>query len=241
MKVFSWNVLADCHVRPSWYPHVQPRDLEPQSRRARVLSVLKQVDADVVLLQEVDTWLLTELRRMGGRHWIHAPHSGEGVAVGTREPVRSWEAVDLGSKSALVADLQDEVRVACVHLTWTGRDHGEPRRGVAQLERVLDWSPDLVGGDFNALPQWPESQLMAARGYMSAGPQGPTCNVNQWLQPLDAIWIRGRSLSSMPLPPIGPSTPLPGALCPSDHLPLLAIVELGRTSERRPLFSGCLF
>ena len=241
MKVFSWNVLADCHVRPGWYPHVRPLDLEPQLRRARVLSVLGEVEADVVLLQEVDSTLLAELVRRGGRHWIHAPHSGEGVAVGTRKPVRSWEAIDLGSKAALVADLQDGSRVACVHLTWTGPDHGEPRRGLAQLERVLDGSPDLVGGDFNALPEWPESQLMAARGYTSAGPEGPTCNVNQWLQPLDAIWIRGRSRSSTALPPIGPTTPLPGALCPSDHLPVAAVVELARTSERRPLFSGCLF
>lgn len=242
LSVLSWNVLADCHVRPSAYPTVSPPDLDAETRRRRVIAELQRRRTDLFLLQEVDSRLLHMLEEgLPDWTWARAERRGEGVAIGSAVGLDAWEAAPTGTKRGLVADLPGGPRVACVHLSWSGRPTSRRRPGLEQLGAVLDLEPQLVGGDFNALPDWPESARMRQAGFVAAGAPGATCNVNQWLQRIDEVWVRGRPLEAPPLPMIEPRTPLPGPVCASDHLPVQCRVAVEGGRSGRGLFSGSLF
>ncbi len=221
LDVLTWNILADVHVRPDWYPLVDPEDLVPEVRWPRVLAALAATDADVVCLQEVPPSRLDAIRAaLAPRHLVHVSHHGEGVVVATRRPVLDVETPLVARKHSLVVTLAGGVRIACVHLTWSGPD-GAARVGLDQLDAVLRREPHVIAGDFNAFPDWPERLRAQSAGYVDVGPRAPTCNVNQWLQPLDTVLVRPPWAGvAEPVPPIAAREPMPSALHPSDHLPV---------------------
>lgn len=230
MRLLTWNVLADAHIRPGWYPLVDPDELRPERRWPRVLAALAATEADVVCLQEVPPERLDALgAALAPRQIAYAPHNGEGVLLASRRPFLGVERPRVGRKRALVVRLAGGPSVACVHLSWSGPD-AAARPGLDQLDAVLRLGPDVIAGDFNALPDWPERRLARDAGYKDVGPGAPTCNVNQWLQPLDTVLVRppltGRAA---PVARIGPRDPMPSARFPSDHLPVGVWIEGAET------------
>ena len=242
LSVLTWNLLSDSLVNPIWHGSSKPEDIDPVRRWGRLLRRLRALEADLFCLQEVQGHRLVELAGAFPEHqWRHAPHGGHGVAIGFRGRVDAVEAVEVGAKRALVADVGG-LRVACVHLSWTGPPVGGRRRGLEQLEAVLALEPDVVAGDFNALPDWPESERLRRAGLVPTGAPGPTCNANRWLQRLDEVWIRaGEVLDRRSLPPITEATPMPSATHPSDHLPLGVDLDVVPAPRQRRLWSGQLF
>lgn len=223
--LLSWNLLADCHIRPSWYPHVHPAHLDNGWRHPRLIQRLLELEADVMALQEVDPRLLPALSRAFPEHHLtHAPYGGEGMVLLVRGGAERVERLVLpgGRKAALVADLPGGCRLASVHLSWTGPPEvAQRRRGLEQLERVLERRPHLLCGDLNALPGWPERRRLEEAGLVDRSPVGATCNMNQWLQALDGVYATpGWTVEAEALPVIGECTPMPSERCPSDHLPV---------------------
>ena len=54
MKVVSWNILANEFIKKSYYPTIKSKMLfDRKGRLAHITIILKNVDADVMLLQEV--------------------------------------------------------------------------------------------------------------------------------------------------------------------------------------------
>jgi endonuclease/exonuclease/phosphatase family metal-dependent hydrolase len=244
ISVLTWNLLAPVHVRPARMPGVRAEDLAWDRRAPRLLSGLRALEADVMALQEVDRSLIPSLRASFQRHeWFVIPHQGEGLALGVRDGIRARAEVQVGAKRVIACDTQLGVRVACVHLTWSGApERGARRRGVQQLSAALAWAPDLVAGDFNALPGWPEDELMRQHGYQSVAPPGPTCNANRWLQDLDRVYLRqGRCVGATQRAELRPGSPMPSVDCPSDHLPVRVDVELDVAERRSPLVGTVLF
>ena len=220
----TWNVLADCHIRPTWYPRADPSDLLPLQRWPRVLAALARCDTDICCLQEVSSARVDEVRAaLAPRQSAHVAHNGEGLLVASKIPFLGVERIQVGRKASLMVTLSDGTRVACVHLTWSGDPFAQPggRNGLAQLEALLRADPDIVAGDFNALPSWPERELLVAAGFRDVGAGAPTCNVNGWLQSLDSVYV-GRRWRGVPGPVdvIFADTPMPSARFPSDHLPV---------------------
>jgi endonuclease/exonuclease/phosphatase family metal-dependent hydrolase len=225
LSLISWNVLADVHITPAWYPRVPDADLHGPLRRARVLDRLTELDADVMVLQEVAPELLDGARARFPDHGLaFASRPGEGLAVLVRGHQPWSRVLPLPGRTAraLEVTLPGDVRLVNVHLKWSGDPvPGRPRAGVDQLRCVLDYGPDIVAGDFNAFPDWPERQLATERGWRDVGPQGPTCNVHARLQPLDTVLIRGDLRAEvLALPTIDRHTPMPSPDHPSDHLPV---------------------
>src|SRR5690606_39103337 len=50
----SYNILANAYVEPDRYPLSTAADLEPVARRSRLLASLRELDADLYCLQEVE-------------------------------------------------------------------------------------------------------------------------------------------------------------------------------------------
>jgi endonuclease/exonuclease/phosphatase family metal-dependent hydrolase len=231
-------VLADVHVKPEWYPRVAPVDLEPAIRRPRLLAGLRALEADVIALQEVQPDLLPALAQAFPTHTLwHAPYSGEGLALLVRGGGATVEVLPALARQILFATLPGGHSLAVLHVPWTGEPRagetrageprsgepqaGESRRGMPMIELALALRPDLLCGDLNALPGWPEREVIAAAGLLDGGPAGPTCNINHWLQAVDAVYHRpGWRCDAMPLPTITADTPMPSSVHPSDHLPV---------------------
>ena len=224
LSLLCWNVLADCHITEDWYPGVPRADLRGDLRRERLVAALARSEVDVLVLQEVEPGLLPALRRVLPGHGVAwCPHNGEGLAVLVRGPTPFSHVLPLpgGRKSALLVRLPGGLTLANVHLSYTGPEAGPGRRGLAQLEAVLDHGPDLICGDFNAEIDWPERRRAHDRGYVELGPVGPTCAIKGYVQSLDAVLARpGITGRADALPRLGVGDGLPSPAMPSDHLPL---------------------
>lgn len=56
LRVVSYNVLAQCNIKPSQFPQATPEQLSWPRRDALLRDELRELDADVLLLQEVDDY-----------------------------------------------------------------------------------------------------------------------------------------------------------------------------------------
>jgi len=208
---------------------------------ARIAAVLREIDADVIGLQEVDTrhgetsasmqmhFLAEEL----GHHAVSGPTLSRvdghyGNALLTRWPVLDVRHVDLTvyrrePRAALDVDLDVDgvpVRVIVTHL---GLLPGERRKQVRRLLDQLGEKPEepvVVCGDIN---EWfavgrPLRWLHARLGRTTGLPTFPAAFP---VFALDRIWVHPRST----LAALAAHTS-PGARRASDHLPLLADLRL---------------
>lgn len=227
-SLLTWNVLANVHVGPGhWYPLVDPAELLAERRRPRIVGELQAFDADIFCLQEVDDALAACVTAAFPRHRFgRARYGGEGQLVGVRAGEPTFQELEFGRKRALLTTLDDGTRILSLHLTWTGRPGDKPRRGVEQLQAGLAAAPDIVCGDLNSFPDWPERRMLVEAGFVDRTPPGPTCNMHAWLQPLDAVYTRGEWHGrARKLPRIGTRTPMPSPTFPSDHLPVFVRFE----------------
>jgi endonuclease/exonuclease/phosphatase family metal-dependent hydrolase len=167
-------------------------------RKRSTLATIRQLDADVLGLQEVfpfqRQWLAHRLRkhdvlgefRDGGRH-------GEGTPLflrrGTVEHDEAWTRWFGGVKgarmpeasfpriatSALVTERSTGTRVRVTNLHLDERSDRNRRVSVEELAGWLDEDGDIahvVLGDFNATVENPLFEVLAARGLRQALPRG---------------------------------------------------------------------
>ena len=218
--------------------------LDWRRRPERIIEVIGEMKADIVALQEAD-------KRFGPRHatlpvallsdrtglraltppggMVSSGHHGNALLVRDGTDVQKVRAVDLPSlepRGALIADIRihdRELRVAAVHLGLRPADRRRQAEAVlAELAAIADRRPTILMGDLN---EWsPDGPAIASfRGDLEASPPIRTFHTALPVAPLDRIFIGGglkfrhvalhRSAS---------------ALRASDHLPLLADVELGQ-------------
>jgi hypothetical protein len=232
-SLFSWNVLADIHINDDWYPGVPADELRGPARLARVLEHLGRVDADLIALQEISPALVAALPALFPDHGLClAPYAGEGLALLVRG-ARPWpQVVPLpgGRKVALLVAVPGGPRVAVVHASYTGKP-GAPgvsaeRKAIPQLDAVLAYKPDVLVGDLNAEPGWPERLHLEAAGMVDRSPPGPTCNTLSRAETLDVLFTGpGWTARCAPPPALTPAWRLPDAQNPSDHLPLRGTVS----------------
>jgi len=211
---------------------------------ARIASVLAELGADIVAIQEVGLHstgidVLAFLRDATGYASVLGPtrlrHAGEyGNALLTRFAVQDTTLIDLTfmrreARGALDVVLDCDgtpLRVIATHL---GLRPAERRAQIQQLLRVLEAQtpfPTVLMGDLNEWFLWgrPLRWLHAHE----KTPAAATFPANAPVFALDRIWVEPRSLLSRIWVH---SSPL--ARSASDHLPLLAEIGLMATADRR--------
>jgi endonuclease/exonuclease/phosphatase family metal-dependent hydrolase len=204
----------------------------------RVAGVLKELDADVLALQELQ-WRSSDALHLLDRFAAHLgqrpipgptllrPDGHYGNAVLTRLPVSTIRLVDLtvhgheprGAIDALLDTRRGALRVVATHL---GLLPGERR---LQMRKMLAWlddgpqHPTVLMGDINEWFLWrrPLRWLHARFGHAPA----PATFPSTWpLFALDRIWMRPRDcLRRVSV------HDTQSARRASDHLPLLAQIE----------------
>lgn len=204
----------------------------------RILAVLREIDPDVVALQEVEAsdvgedmlaWLAAKL----GFHAIagttlerHDGHFGNGLL--TRCAVREKRLTDLSwrgrePRGAICADVEcggSGLRIVATHL---GLRPAERRAQVHQLLQLFSWKPEdraVLMGDVNEWFLWGRP-LRRLHRYFERTRAVPTFPARLPVLALDRLWTHPGSILSRLH---AHRSPL--ARVASDHLPLVATLEL---------------
>lgn len=204
----------------------------------RILGVLREIDADVYALQEVEAHdeggaMLEWLGRELGYHAIagttlrrHDGHYGNGLL--SRCPAHEINLVDLSwrrrePRGAIAADIDcdgERLRVVATHL---GLRPAERREQVERLLRLFSWKDDdraVLMGDLNEWFLWGKP-LRHLHRYFERTRAIATFPSRRPVLALDRFWahpgsiLKGLAAHSSEL-----------ARVASDHLPLVATLEL---------------
>ncbi|QQS53726.1 MAG: endonuclease/exonuclease/phosphatase family protein [Candidatus Competibacteraceae bacterium] len=203
----------------------------------RTLSVIRELDADIIALQEVQGLdLLDFLASRAGFDAIAGPtllRQGQdyGNALLTRLPVRQVEHLDLSvpdwePRGALNAMLDVDGQPFRVLATHFGLRPAERRRQARQvLRRLNQWDRGEMTallGDFNEWLPWGRP-LRGLNAWFERAPAPATYPASFPLLRLDRIWLRprGRLLAIH-----AHQSRL--ARLASDHLPIVATVNFNR-------------
>jgi endonuclease/exonuclease/phosphatase family metal-dependent hydrolase len=206
----------------------------------RILGVLKEIDAAVYALQEVEAhdqggdmlrWLAKEIgaEAIAGTTLLrHDGHYGNGLLARCHCIVRS-ELVDLSwrerePRGAISADLDfgagKLLKVVATHL---GLRPAERREQVERLLQLFTWHEQeraVLMGDLNEWFLWGRP-IKKLHRYFDATPAVPTFPSGKPVLALDRMWthpasiLRGLKAHVSPLSRVA-----------SDHLPLVAEIEL---------------
>jgi endonuclease/exonuclease/phosphatase family metal-dependent hydrolase len=198
--------------------------------RERVASLIRELDPDVVTLNEAFRGETKKLARETDRFRVFAsvdPLRGFGNAILLRTAPRDKRHIrfkrtrGFEPRGAAVARVDDGTKIVSVHL---GLDREERMRHAVQLVDALQYDDSVVlGGDFNEGPERPAVELIAASyrdafGEVGEG-EGETYPVTEPRYRLDYVFC------SRDLKPVSASVV---RTVVSDHLGVL--VEIDRSS-----------
>lgn len=223
LKVATWNIHGAIGADGRYAP-------------SRIVDVLREVDADIIALQEVASEqahenFLRDLERETGFHvaagLLRQRHGDDfGNALLSRYPVQSVEHLDLtvdhyeprGAIDVCVdIGVLSPLRVIATHLGLRpGERREQVRRIISAVERDSP-HPTLLMGDLNEWFLWGRPLRWLHAHFRDIPPAPPTFPARRPVFALDRIWVSpsgsvkrlGRHSTSL-------------ARAASDHLPLVA-------------------
>ncbi len=179
-RVLSYNILADSYSNPKWFSQVAPEVMRWERRKLALIKKLKDLNADIICLQEVEEEAFArfqlDLNRQGylGVYAKKDHAKPDGCATFFKQDKLQFK----GSKTiyyqdgvqqtptsghlAIVSSFHSELgllRVANTHLKWDREGTSKVAHiGYRQVKELLDHhvKPDgtvcdwIICGDFNA-------------------------------------------------------------------------------------------
>jgi endonuclease/exonuclease/phosphatase family metal-dependent hydrolase len=178
----------------------------------RTASVLQELHADVIALQEVQLGrgtfnmlkflqVATGLSGVARPTLVHPVHGDYGNALLTRHRVHTLRAVDLTigdhePRGALDVVLDCDgapLRVVATHLgLHPGERRAQVRRLLEEIDATAAGMPTVLAGDVNEWFLWGRP-LRWLHSHFSATPAPPTFPAGRPLFALDRIWVKPRS------------------------------------------------
>lgn len=258
LRVLTWNTLWDRYDADR---------IDTAVRRPLLLAALREADADVIALQEVEPRLLTMVL---GEPWVREAYTlgtdpgardvdDCGLLLLSRLPVREAGHHELGSHKAVTALVVETgtgpVTVAATHLSSDHSDDGAGRRD-AELARLAEGLASLEGdvvlmGDFNDGTDAPATVLGMRDAWSEAHGRGDTTpTFDPGVNPLaavssltgrasrlDRVLLRAEALRVREAALHG-DTPTAEGLYVSDHYGVRADLDLGSEEPAEVLDAG---
>jgi len=233
LRTASFNVLADEYLKYGDYSRVDPTLLVEGARTNGIVRVIDELQADVVGLQEADLSLLSALEdtEKWQTFWKPKENKTEGLLMLIRKgiEVSNYESREYGDGSGFVMQAMKIGRAvfANTHIQWAPPEDFQ-HAGVTQTTELLHYigadKPAVILADCNDRPNGPVKNLLERENFYNLYEDEVTATVNQAPAALDILAIRG--LKAVRLGARYDVTTIPNAQLPSDHVPLLARVEV---------------
>jgi endonuclease/exonuclease/phosphatase family metal-dependent hydrolase len=206
----------------------------PGARTKGIVRLVDDLDVDVIGLQEAEEPLVRALDETGMWQTFWTP-KGRNKPDGCLTLVRpgidvyGFATHEYGDGSGHIMQILTLGRVAFAntHIKWAPADSPD-HIGVAQTNELLTrLAPEqhaVIFADCNDQPGGPVRQLVEQAGFMHTYEDEPTALVNQIPVALDLLAVRG--LSARCATRQYDLTSLPNSTCPSDHIPVVADLEI---------------
>lgn len=227
----TWNVLADDYLRYANYSHAPQQLLLPGARLPLVLDVVARLDVDIIGIQEADSALVAAFDATDKWQVFWSSKNGgqpDGCLTLVKRGITTsgfWSRF-YGDGSGHVAQSVTVGGLAFVntHIMWPPSS-----RGSVQAKELLRWlgltKPAVVMADCNDRPYGLVRQYFEEAGFVNTCGLMPTAFMNGELDALDLLTVRGAHAEHIAtgFDPTG----TPSLACPSDHIPVLANIEIG--------------
>lgn len=238
LRCASYNALADAWLGNGDYSHA-PRDLLlPRARIPYHLKLIDGLQADVIGLQEVEWPLVSALKATGKWQTFWSQKEGgdpdgclmlvrQGIVV--KDGVHHTKAYTDGSGHIMQSIVVEDATIANTHIEFAKED--DPNHsGVFQTKELLEWveeeqSPrSVILADCNGRPNGRVRALFKEAGFNNVCGNEPTALINQMPAALDVIAVKGVRAKRIKtaFKPKG----IPSIKCPSDHIPVMADIEI---------------
>lgn len=234
MRAATFNVLADAYLSYGDYSHVTPSLLESGARIPGIVRTIDELDADIIGLQEAEAPLVNALEETGNwqTFWTPKGHNKRDGCVTLVKPdikVNTFESHEYSDGTGHIMQILEIGRIAFAntHIKWAPED-AVTHVGVGQVRELLDVlgpdRPAVIFADSNDRPHGHVRQLVDNAGFSDIVGEMPTAMVNGQAVPIDILAVRG--LAATRLPSHYNVLAVPNESCPSDHIPIVAELEI---------------
>jgi endonuclease/exonuclease/phosphatase family metal-dependent hydrolase len=227
LRCATFNVLADAYLDHGNYDFVDPGLLMPRARLPYLLQTITGLDADLIGMQEVETWLLNAL--VATKEWqvFWTPKDG-GKPDGCLMLVkRNVEVIDFkpisygdGSNHVMQSMVIDGITFVNTHIKW-GMEYRVGQANMLLAE--LGDGPAVILADSNDRPGEPVHELIEKAGFSNVWGDEPTALIGSERAPIDLLAVRG--VHANRIGTLWPLDGIPSMQYPSDHSPVMASVE----------------
>lgn len=234
MRCATYNVLADTYTGYGDYTHAEPELMLPGARTKGIVKLIDELDVDVIGLQEAEESLVRALDETGVWQTFWTPkgrNKPDGCLTLVRPgiDVHGFTSYQYGDGSG---HIMQKLAIGCIafantHIKWAPADSAD-HIGVAQtnelLARLGSERQAVIFADCNDQPGGPVRQLVEQAGFTNACQDEPTALVNGNPVALDLLAARGLTVRCITRE--YDMMTLPNKDCPSDHVPIVADLEI---------------
>jgi len=234
MRAATFNVLADAYLGYGDYSHVDPELMKSGARTEGLIRAIDDLDADVVGVQEAEESLVSALNDTGNWQTFWSPkelNKPDGCLTLVRPSyeVKGFETYPYSDGSGHIMQIVRLGRTAFMntHIKWAPADTPD-HVGVGQVTELLNKIDNerfaVIFADSNDKPNGPVRKLVEDAGFNDMFGEMPTAIVNGEAVALDILAVRG--ISSTMVSKNYDVLKIPNKELPSDHIPLVADLEI---------------
>ena len=156
MKVLSWNILANEYIKKQYYPQVKEELLIREERFKLISNKLKEINADIILLQEVMSAEYKNLKELLSHKYFISkliPIQWKGYPEGESgniTMIKKSKFTSIKQKENYITckHRQDKFYIVNIHLDDSSQNRRETQISDI-LSKVNDKERVIIGGDCN--------------------------------------------------------------------------------------------
>ncbi|NDD98877.1 endonuclease/exonuclease/phosphatase family protein [bacterium] len=246
-RLVTYNILSDDYIVNGLYDHVNEEILKWQSRRDKIVERIKNLDPDVICLQELNTtsfaYFKEALEDFEGFFAKKGSSSNDGVGTFCKKnafkETRHKAVLCDGTSNCGCAPTQPAlftnlllkndkvITLVNTKIKWSKdkTPSGPQWNHVQFILKSIPQTATVVVGDFNMESDHPYMQNFYLAGLQDRFPNTYSCYANKNFQKIDYI-LSTNDLQNTPFEStsLSEAQPLPNENEPSDHLPVGSVI-----------------